>query len=160
VCQDLNEALRTHNQRKDANTEARLEPNTMANKIFRWACVIGWMAVIFFFSAQPHSGEATKHYLGGFNVPIRKAAHMTEYAVLFLLSRWATFGTTSNTALRGWIPALLSFAYACTDEFHQSFVPGRSAQFSDVLVDSTGILIAWLSTRFAKPKLKSSSKDA
>jgi VanZ family protein len=136
----------------------------MAKKISRWACVIAWMAVIFYFSAQPHSGELTKHYLGGFNVPIRKAAHMTEYAMLFLLSRWATFGTTSDTSVQAWLPALLSVAYACTDEFHQSFVPGRSAQFSDVLVDSSGIFIAWLLTKFTKfsgsGKSKVSAKDS
>jgi VanZ family protein len=118
------------------------------------------MAVIFFFSAQPHSGEATKQYFGGLNVPIRKAAHMTEYAVLFLLSRWATFGTTSSTNTRAWLPALLSVAYACTDEFHQSFVPGRSAQFSDVLVDSTGVALAMIFGKFTDfARLKRSSKD-
>jgi VanZ family protein len=130
----------------------------MAHKTIRWVCVLGWMAVIYFFSAQPHSGEMTQHYLGGLNVPIRKAAHITEYAVLFLLSQWATYGTTSSTNLRAWFPALLSVAYACSDEFHQSFVPGRSAQFSDVLVDSTGVLIAWLFTKFGK-KLPGPSKD-
>ena len=33
---------------------------------------------------------------------------------------------------------LLSFLYACTDELHQIFVPGRSAQFRDVLIDTLG----------------------
>jgi VanZ family protein len=116
----------------------------MANKALRWTAVIAWMAVIYFFSAQPHSGEVTRQYLGGFNVPVRKAAHMTEYAILFFLTRWATFGTTDSINLRAWIPALLSVGYACTDEFHQSFVPGRSAEFTDVLVDSTGVMISWL----------------
>ncbi len=133
----------------------------MANKLLRWACVIVWMAVIFFFSAQPHSGEVTKQYLGGLNVPIRKAAHMTEYAILFLLSRWAAFGTTGSTNLRAWLPVLLSVAYACTDEFHQSFVPGRSAQFSDVLVDSTGVLLAVIFCKFTEfVKLKGFSNSS
>jgi len=36
---------------------------------------------------------------------------------------------------------LLSFLYACSDEFHQTFVPGRAGQFKDVLIDTAGALI-------------------
>ena len=118
----------------------------MPNKSVRWICVIIWMLVIFGFSSQPHSGEVTHQYLGDLNVPIRKAAHMTEYAILFLLTRWATIGTTDSAGMRRYLPLLWSIGYACTDEFHQNFVPGRSAQVSDVLVDSVGVCLAWLMT--------------
>ena len=37
-------------------------------------------------------------------------------------------------------PATLSFLYAVSDEFHQSFVPGRSASIRDVLIDTIGII--------------------
>lgn len=47
---------------------------------------------------------------------------------------------------------LFSFLYACTDELHQIFVPGRSAQFRDVLIDtlgaSFGIAITYLTIKF------------
>ena len=52
----------------------------------------------------------------------------------------------------------LSFLYACTDELHQIFVPGRSAQFRDVLIDtlgaSFGAIITYLIIKlFAKIKI-------
>ena len=54
---------------------------------------------------------------------------------------------------------LFSFLYACTDELHQIFVPGRSAQFRDVLIDtlgaSFGIAITYLTIKlFAKVKAR------
>ncbi|MBB1503242.1 VanZ family protein, partial [Candidatus Saccharibacteria bacterium] len=56
---------------------------------------------------------------------------------------------------------LLSFLYACTDEIHQIFVPGRSAQFRDVLIDtlgaSFGTLIAYLIIKLIT-KIKEHSK--
>lgn len=56
---------------------------------------------------------------------------------------------------------LLSFLYACTDEIHQIFVPGRSAQFRDVLIDtlgaSLGTLIAYLILKLIT-KIKEHSK--
>ena len=36
---------------------------------------------------------------------------------------------------------MLSFLYACSDEFHQFFIAGRSAQFTDVMIDTCGALI-------------------
>ncbi|MBQ3466792.1 MAG: VanZ family protein, partial [Oscillospiraceae bacterium] len=35
---------------------------------------------------------------------------------------------------------LFCFLYACSDEFHQLFVPGRAGMFSDVLIDTVGVL--------------------
>jgi len=41
-------------------------------------------------------------------------------------------------------PATLSFLYAASDEFHQSFVPTRSASFKDVLIDTIGIVVFYI----------------
>lgn len=95
-----------------------------------WLPALGWMAVIFAFSSQAHSGEITEAYLHGANIFVRKMAHMAEYAVLAILYRRAMGGTTQAL--------LLTFLYAATDEWHQSFVPGRSASPIDVLVDTAG----------------------
>jgi VanZ family protein len=111
---------------------------------FRWLCVVFWMLVIFGFSAQPHSGEATKQYFGDMNMPVRKSAHMSEYAILYSLVRWATYGTTGGTIARLSLPLVWSIGYAATDEYHQSFVPGRSASLWDVLVDSAGVISGWI----------------
>src|SRR5260370_8216054 len=74
----------------------------------------------------PHASEATLaliHFL------VRKAGHLTEYAILALLAARA-FRTSSHELLRTrwfWISLLLVVAYSLSDEFHQSFVPSRTA---------------------------------
>ena len=69
--------------------------------------------------------------------PVRKAAHMSEYAVLALLIFQAltAFDRKKN---RGCMALGITAAYAATDEFHQLFVPGRSGQLKDVLIDTAG----------------------
>lgn len=111
---------------------------------FRWFLVIAWMAVIFAFSNQANSGEVTEEVLGKvMNVPIRKCAHMFEYAVLFWLTRWSSLTIRRPASI---VPGMFAFVicllYALSDEYHQSFVPGRSAQLQDVAVDMAGSLMA------------------
>lgn len=74
--------------------------------------------------------------------PVRKAAHMSEYALLTLL----TFGAvcTKKGKRRYIIPISITFLYACTDEFHQLFVNGRAGRFTDVLIDTSGGVIMLL----------------
>ncbi len=71
---------------------------------------------------------------------VRKTAHFTEYAILgvfFYLFYRQTL--PQKNSLQLFVLAILSsFLYACTDEIHQLFVPGRSGQFTDVLVDTLG----------------------
>ena len=78
---------------------------------------------------------------------IRKCGHFTEYAILALmLLRTAqlpakTFSLSRDFRAAGfaWLIAAL---YASTDEFHQSFVPARTASIYDVLIDSSGAFTA------------------
>lgn len=85
-------------------------------------------------------------YIEAMQLPIRKAAHMTEYmiftfSVLFGLYYWRHRG------LRWLVTALLvTFVFAALDEFHQTFVPGRCGQFVDVLIDTAGGAIAVICT--------------
>lgn len=136
----------------------------------RWFYVVVWMIVIFAFSHQPHSGRITEQYLGDNNVPIRKLAHVTEFLMLFLLVRWALlkqFSTTFGERMRGnqmiglmispsTLAAVFAVAYAATDEWHQSFVPGRSSNWNDVAVDACGVflgaLVLALVTRMRKKR--------
>ncbi|MGN0317042.1 MAG: VanZ family protein [Lachnospira sp.] len=76
--------------------------------------------------------------------PIRKCAHMTEYAVFAILILTALYIDTvrgKRLYLISWIGAVL---FAATDEIHQLFVPGRSGQFTDVCIDAMGCLIGLL----------------
>ena len=77
---------------------------------------------------------------------IRKTAHPGEYAVLGWLLWRALRQTGPAAASRApWKIAvaalLMSAAYAATDEFHQSFVPSRTASVEDVLIDTCGSLV-------------------
>ncbi|MBO4819195.1 MAG: VanZ family protein [Firmicutes bacterium] len=88
---------------------------------------------------------------------VRKSAHFIEYTVLGMLYSFCfrAFGTEKPFV---W-PALSGTLYAVSDELHQIFVPGRSGQISDVLIDAAGsalgaaivLLIAtWIRKRKAK----------
>jgi VanZ family protein len=72
---------------------------------------------------------------------------MTEYGVLTLLFWRARNGPVKNDPRRWcWKGAAFAFGaaalYAVTDEFHQSFVSTRQGQWTDVLIDVTGALLA------------------
>ncbi|WP_319471277.1 VanZ family protein [uncultured Trichococcus sp.] len=123
-----------------------------------------WMCVIFLLSHQngQDSSETSGILLellefigigpgssvqGALSYLIRKAGHFTEYlilAILFLRYRKER-GTSEKSALYAF---LFVFLYASSDEFHQSFIPGRGPAFSDVLIDTAGgltgiILYGW-----------------
>ena len=90
------------------------------------------MALIFFFSAQPSLNSG----LGVWDLIGRKLVHAAEYGLLFALW-WRALGP------RGAVPAAaIALGYAMTDEFHQTFVPGRHGTPVDVLIDASGVAIA------------------
>lgn len=98
-----------------------------------WNQVFGWK----------HSGPELEQMAQKIEYPVRKAAHMSEYAVLALLIFQAltAFDRKKN---RGCMALGITAAYAATDEFHQLFVPGRAGRVTDVLIDSAGAFLALL----------------
>ncbi len=87
---------------------------------------------------------------------IRKCAHFTEYAVLgmllrFCLESWFGPETGIKYNIAGWLGGTL---YACTDELHQMLVDGRSGQITDVLIDSSGVLLGTLAAFFIYGKFR------
>lgn len=134
-------------------------------KIISWVLVIFWMVIIFYFSHQPavksnalSTGisrkitEVVKKVTNdpiinkvNFNHIIRKMAHFTVYFILGILVVNA-IGQRYSLDTK-WIlgSIIICILYAISDEFHQSFVPGRGPAVFDVLVDSfgasTGILL-------------------
>ena len=79
----------------------------------------------------------------GFEYDIRKYAHMTEYLCLAVSSSLFFLellrGKKARAALAVLSSWIFSFLYACSDEFHQLFIPGRAGRFTDVMIDSIGI---------------------
>jgi len=74
---------------------------------------------------------------------VRKCAHLTEYGILgVLVLRAFSAGELANPGENRWKRAQwalgISALYACSDEFHQIFVPSRGASVEDVLLDTCG----------------------
>uniref|UniRef100_UPI00402AB03E VanZ family protein n=1 Tax=[Lactobacillus] rogosae TaxID=706562 RepID=UPI00402AB03E len=73
--------------------------------------------------------------------PIRKAAHMTEYAIFSIFVMIALIVDGIKGVRIPVISAVIAIAFAATDEFHQTFVPGRYGCVLDVLIDAAGSII-------------------
>jgi len=104
------------------------------------------MAVIFFFSHQPDLSSG----LGVFDLIGRKIVHAAEYALLCWLW-WRALRRLTRPGRAIAAAAAISFAYAVSDETHQSFIEGRHGSPIDVAIDSAGIAAAsiWLRRRHA-----------
>jgi VanZ family protein len=75
---------------------------------------------------------------GGINLMARKAGHVVGYALLGLAFLRALVPQGRAPLRAAVIAVALATGYGATDEFHQSFVPGRGPAFSDVLIDLVG----------------------
>ena len=73
------------------------------------------------------------------NYPFRKIAHASEYLIFSILLIIAL--KNSGISKVYLISLFICFIYACSDEFHQTFIPGRTGQFIDALIDTFGALI-------------------
>ena len=125
-------------------------------RINNWLPVCAWASLIFFFSTDYFSSANTAQLLGFLTswlfpeIPteeiapvhglLRKLGHWTEYFVLAVLVQRALLKETGNKwQLRHTILTLVFvLAYALSDEFHQVFVPSRTASFGDVMIDVLG----------------------
>ena len=115
----------------------------MQKIIIKWLPVFIWMGIIFSFSSIPStkvSGVSIVDFL------IKKSAHLTEYAILYILLLRATS--------KNWLAsAFILVAFASSDEFHQSFTPGREPTIKDVGFDSIGAFFGGYLTWKLLPKL-------
>ena len=139
--------------------------------ISQWLPVLAWMLVIFAASTDMMSAEHTSRFIGpflrwlvpdispatiaGVQLLVRKAAHLTEYAILGALFARAFLRGHGKAAARYiFLTWLICLAWAALDEFHQSFVASRTGSPIDVMIDATGALaglgIYWLVTRKAR----------
>ncbi len=78
---------------------------------------------------------------------IRKTAHFTEYFLLAVTVAFPLYVYGVRGLNLMFFAGLFCVGFACLDEFHQSFVAGRSPQKRDVFIDSTGIFIGIIITR-------------
>jgi VanZ family protein len=102
-----------------------------------WGPSLLMMGAIFCFSSIP-SNEMP--YFGLADFLVKKGGHATGYALL-VLANMRAFGWDRK---RWWLAWLLAVLYSATDEFHQSFVPGRHPAITDVGIDALGAAVGLL----------------
>jgi len=116
----------------------KTSPHPYRQVVELWLPVVLWAAFIFHLSSIPHLRFLQSHW----DFLVRKIGHLGVYGILARLVARALTGSTLWSWKRIFMWSLvLTMLYACTDEWHQSFVPGRSAAVHDVLIDTAG---AWL----------------
>jgi len=123
-------------------------------KYLKWIIVLAWLIIIFSFSSQPAviSDGNSKYVIKIFdllglnlnsmwgdlaNFIVRKIAHFLEYLILYILLFNAVYDKL-NFKKAIVISLLGVFLYACSDEIHQLFVPGRASRLRDVIIDTSG----------------------
>jgi VanZ family protein len=112
---------------------------TLLRRFDPWLPPLLLMAVIFALSAQPSldSGLGLVDRVG------RKLVHFGEYALLAFLW-WRALRTRTSAGRAALGAVLIASAYAVSDEYHQSFVEGRSGNVADWAIDSAGAALAGL----------------
>ena len=146
-------------------TKANLS-NKRRGRIIRYAPLVFWIGLIFYLSSDQGSMTETSRFIGPLlhflfpNAPeesiqlyhgwIRKAAHISEYAILAFLAvrALARSSVMSLRTLKYIVPLVLVALIASIDEFNQSFQATRTGSFRDVLVDIIGgvtmVALLWL----------------
>ncbi len=118
---------------------------------WRWWRALPWLlpaiayaALIFYLSSQPNPLPRVSSRLSD------KLLHLVEYGAFGAVATWGLSHLVSLPRAARWA-ALVGSLYGLTDEFHQRFVPHRSAELSDWVADSVGAalgaLLAWLVLR-------------
>lgn len=130
-------------------------------KVLFTILTIIWLIVIFMFSHSPSEESSklsntfiektfikvikifnkdvkSKNIIEYLKTPVRKLAHFTEYLILGVLMciTLNCYGIKDSTFI-----LLLCIIYACTDEVHQFFIPGRACRLFDVFIDSLGSFV-------------------
>jgi len=110
--------------------------NKVKKIVFYWLPAIFWVALIFWLSSF-HKLQASPVNWQDFI--IRKLAHFSEYFILFQLF-YRGFKNTTKVPFKKIIlySLILTFLNSLTDEYHQTFVNGRTGRLFDIGVDTSG----------------------
>jgi VanZ family protein len=105
----------------------------------RFVAVLAWAALIYAASGRPNLRVSSDDAL---DLVLRKAAHVVVFGVLAVLVLRAIRSEQRPRRADLVLAWLVTFAYACSDEWHQSFVDGRVGHPSDVAIDMVGATVA------------------
>lgn len=113
-----------------------------------------WLRFVFHFLPTEGMRSGFRDFWNTYAFFIVKGWHVTEYTILaslVILSLKRGLGWSLGRAIL--VTVLLCFAYASSDEWHQTFVPPRDGCFRDVMIDMIGVALAslWFWKRSKKP---------
>lgn len=115
----------------------------------RFLPALACMGVIFVLSHQPKLPEVPSVSAQLVSV----LGHFTVYFVLAVLIWWALGIFDLTGRQRVGLSFAIAFLYGITDEWHQSFIPGRTPDWRDNLTDAIGAACGlWVVTRLARSK--------
>lgn len=152
-----------------------MERHSKFSSFMLWVPVVLWMILIFYLSHQPStaSNELSSGVmmltvntlnnvtpieldLGILHQLIRKSAHFFAYLILGVFVLRALKNYQGHDVKKIGLALILCVVYASSDEIHQLFIPGRSGEVRDVMIDSTGaltgLLIYWLFVKLLKKR--------
>jgi VanZ family protein len=143
---------------------AMILPDGWRSFLQRWLPVVLWAGLIFYFSTESFTFSNTEGFFSEwlswllpevapaeflpFHPVLRKVGHWFEYFILAILlmraQRRANEPKLATEVIRRTLGLVL--AYAASDEYHQSWVPERTASVVDVAIDTFGGLcgVFWL----------------
>ncbi len=149
----------------------------MHRHILNYTLLILWLVVIFFLSSEGHDASSGRsdavvevvRTLGATGATdvltflVRKSAHITAYFILGLLTVNVLRLYTLRIRSIVMIASAFVLLYAVSDEFHQRFVPGRSSEVRDVMIDTTAGVVgvgiyALVEARLRKRRLDNNAK--
>lgn len=134
-------------------------------RILKLVFIAIWILVIFSFSAENGTesngtsdkilikiaeivqdkkldAQEQKELIAKYSIVIRKSAHFTAYFILGILVIIFAKDLCDLTPAAFLYSLSFCFIYACTDEIHQLFISGRTGSPIDVLIDTSGALLA------------------
>lgn len=107
-----------------------------------WLPLFVWVWLIYFFSSRPTVVVSEIYWPDFF---FKKTIHLIEYGLLFVLFYRALKGTLKRDLFHlAFFAFLLSVLYAISDEYHQTFILGRTGTLRDIIIDSIGAGLVWI----------------
>ena len=155
-----------------------METHSVRRRIWRYGPVILWMAFILLASSSGFSAintsrivrpllvwffpDITEERINLAHFLVRKAAHITEYAILgWLTARALSTSSHKNLRQRWFLVSLLPILLvALVDEYHQSFVPSRTASVYDSAIDIAGGLLGLIAFAYLRQREIGGRKSA
>jgi VanZ family protein len=105
---------------------------------------LAYMVLIWYLSSNPSDAVVTFSSNANYDTFIKESLHLVEFGILYVLWVIAFLSRGDLTRKQNLTAVAIAMIYGLLDEFHQYFVPSRSATVIDLTKDWIGVGVAWL----------------